>query len=78
VITGSEKAFGAGADIGEMNHVLTGHMMTKQARIRAYECSLAEDLLFERRGFHQLFSTADRKERMPAFVERRKPSFTHR
>ncbi|MGO7631840.1 enoyl-CoA hydratase-related protein, partial [Rhizobium ruizarguesonis] len=30
------------------------------------------------RLFHSLFATDDQKEGMAAFVEKRKPSFTHR
>jgi enoyl-CoA hydratase len=32
---------------------------------------------FERRVFHALFATADQKEGMAAFVEKRKPAFKH-
>jgi enoyl-CoA hydratase len=34
--------------------------------------------MFERRLFHALFSTADQKEGMDAFVNKRKPQFTNR
>jgi enoyl-CoA hydratase len=44
----------------------------------AYESSLNEGLLFERRNFHALFATDDQKEGMSAFVEKRKPDFKHR
>ena len=45
---------------------------------RAYESSLAEGLLFERREFHSTFALDDQKEGMRAFVEKRKPAFKHR
>jgi enoyl-CoA hydratase len=45
---------------------------------RAYEAPLSEGLLFERRLFHALFSSADQKEGMGAFLEKRAPTFTHR
>jgi len=45
---------------------------------RAYESSLAEGLLFERREFHGTFGLEDQKEGMRAFVEKRKPVFKHR
>ena len=45
---------------------------------RAYESSLAEGLLFERREFHSTFALDDQKEGMRAFVEKRKPGFRHR
>jgi enoyl-CoA hydratase len=50
----------------------------KEAINRAYESSLAEGLLFERREFHSTFALADQKEGMRAFVEKRKPGFKHR
>ncbi len=53
-------------------------MMSKEAVNRAYETSLAEGMLFERRLFHSLFATADQKEGMAAFVEKRKPKFENR
>jgi len=53
-------------------------MKVKEAVNRAYESSLAEGLLFERREFHATFALDDQKEGMRAFVEKRKPSFRHR
>jgi enoyl-CoA hydratase len=50
----------------------------KEAINRAYESSLAEGLLFERREFHATFALDDRKEGMRAFVGKRKPAFKHR
>ena len=52
-------------------------MMTKESINRAYETSLAEGVRFERRVFHSQFALADQKEGMAAFVEKRKPNFTH-
>jgi len=53
-------------------------MMIKESVNRAYEGSLNEGLLFERRVFHASFALDDRKEGMTAFLEKRKPRFTHR
>ena len=53
-------------------------MKVKEAVNRAYESSLAEGLLFERREFHATFALDDQKEGMRAFVEKRKPAFRHR
>ncbi|MDQ6618666.1 MAG: enoyl-CoA hydratase [Pseudomonadota bacterium] len=50
----------------------------KEAINRAYESSLAEGLLFERREFHSTFALDDQKEGMRAFVGKRKPAFKHR
>ena len=53
-------------------------MMAKEAVSRAFEVPLAEGLLFERRTFHAMFGTADQKEGMAAFVEKRTPRFENR
>ncbi len=53
-------------------------MMIKESINRAYESSLAEGVLFERRLFHSQFGLADQKEGMSAFLEKRKPSFKNR
>ena len=53
-------------------------MMIKESINRAYETSLAEGALFERRVFQSQFSLEDQKEGMAAFVEKRKPTFKHK
>jgi enoyl-CoA hydratase len=53
-------------------------MMTKDSVNRAYETTLTEGLLYERRNFHPMFATEDQKEGMAAFVEKRKPNFKDR
>lgn len=50
-------------------------MMVKESINRAYETTLSEGVQFERRLFHSTFATADQKEGMAAFVEKRLPSF---
>src|SRR4030088_390539 len=50
----------------------------KEAINRAYESSLSDGLLFERREFHSTFALEDQKEGMRAFVDKRKPDFKHR
>ncbi len=52
--------------------------LAKEAVNRAFETSLSEGVLFERRSFLSLFATHDQKEGMKAFVEKRKPEFEHR
>lgn len=52
-------------------------MMIKESVNRAYESTLAEGVLFERRMFHSAFGTADQKEGMQAFLEKRLPNFTN-
>jgi enoyl-CoA hydratase len=53
-------------------------LMAKEAVARSFEGTLGEGLRFERRLFHSLFATADQKEGMSAFVEKRKPQFSNR
>jgi len=52
------------------------NIMAKEAVNRAFETTLQEGLLFERRMFHTTFSTNDRKEGMSAFAEKRKAKWT--
>lgn len=51
--------------------------LTKEAVNAAYETTLQQGVVFERRLFHSTFGTKDQKEGMAAFVEKRKPNFTH-
>ncbi|WP_322995934.1 enoyl-CoA hydratase [Castellaniella sp.] len=71
-----DEAIEAATVIASMS--LPSVMMAKECINRAFESSLSESLLFERRNFHALFSTEDQKEGMKAFVEKRKPDFKHR
>ncbi|RWR28787.1 enoyl-CoA hydratase, partial [Mycobacterium tuberculosis] len=57
---------------------LSASRMAKEAVNRAFETSLTEGLLYERRLFHSAFATADQKEGMAAFAEKRAANFTHR
>jgi len=50
-------------------------MATKEAVNRAYETTLSEGVRFERRLFHALFATADQKEGMEAFADKRTANF---
>ena len=50
-------------------------MMVKESVNRAFETTLSEGVLFERRLFHSVFATEDQKEGMKAFVEKREPNF---
>jgi enoyl-CoA hydratase len=71
-----EEAVKVAARIAEMSRPVA--MMAKEAVNRAYETTLAEGVLFERRLFHSSFALADQKEGMAAFAEKRKPKFQHR
>ncbi|MGE4611972.1 MAG: enoyl-CoA hydratase [Paracoccaceae bacterium] len=50
-------------------------MVVKESVNRAYETTLREGLLFERRAFHSLFASEDQTEGMNAFMEKREPQF---
>ena len=52
--------------------------MAKEAVNRAFESTLTEGLLYERRLFHSSFATEDQSEGMAAFTEKRPANFTHR
>ncbi len=70
------EALKAADTIAEMSLPIS--MMAKESINRAYETTLAEGVRFERRLFHSMFATADQKEGMTAFVEKRKAKFEHR
>lgn len=53
-------------------------MAIKESVNRAYEASLSEGILFERRHLHARFASDDAHEGMNAFLEKRKPVFGHR
>ena len=53
-------------------------MMIKESINRAYETTLSEGVLFERRLFHSQFALEDQKEGMAAFLEKRKPVFKNK
>jgi len=50
-------------------------MMAKESVNKAFETTLAEGVMFERRAFHTTFALEDRKEGMSAFAEKRQPKF---
>ena len=52
--------------------------MAKEAIDVAYETALAEGIRFEKRSFYATFATADRKEGMAAFTEKRAANFQQR
>lgn len=70
-----EETLKAATTIAEKS--LPSTMMTKESISRVFETSLSEGVRFERRMFHAIFATADQKEGMNAFVEKRKPDFKH-
>ena len=71
-----DDAVKAAERIADMS--LPAIMMAKESVNRAFESSLAEGILFERRMFHATFALEDQKEGMAAFVDKRQPTFKHR
>jgi len=71
-----EEALAVGEKIA--GYSLPVVMMMKESINRAYESTLSEGVLFERRLFHSMFALADQKEGMAAFMEKRKPTFKNR
>ena len=71
-----EEALAAALMICDYSQVAV--MAAKESVNRAFEGSLSDGVMFERRLFHALFATADQKEGMDAFVNKRKAVFAHR
>ena len=70
------EATAVATTISEMSR--SAARMAKEAVNRAFESSLTEGLLYERRLFHSAFATDDQTEGMAAFIAKRPPNFTHR
>jgi enoyl-CoA hydratase len=72
-----EKLVGEAIALGERisAHSRPVIAMAKEATNAAYELTLAEGVRFERRLFHTTFATADQKEGMAAFAEKRAPQW---
>ncbi|MCG8595750.1 MAG: enoyl-CoA hydratase [Kiloniellales bacterium] len=69
-----EEALAVAGHIASLSRPVV--MMAKEAVNRAYETTLAEGILFERRLFHSTFAIDDRKEGMTAFSEKRPPKWS--
>ncbi len=68
-----EEALSAALQICAFSQIAT--MAAKETVNRAFESSLSDGLMYERRLFHALFATDDQKEGMDAFVSKRAASF---
>ena len=71
-----EEALGAALLICEQGQLAV--LACKEAVNRAFESGLSDGVMFERRLFHSMFATADQKEGMDAFLNKRKPQFQHK
>jgi enoyl-CoA hydratase len=70
-----DEALGAALSICDYSQIAV--MSAKESVNRAFESSLSDGIMFERRMFHALFATEDQKEGMDAFVNKRKAVFKH-
>jgi enoyl-CoA hydratase len=70
------EALGVAGTIAALSPVAV--LMAKEAVSRSFETTLAEGVHFERRLFHAVFATADQKEGMAAFTEKRPAKFQGR
>jgi enoyl-CoA hydratase len=70
-----DEVLGAALMICSFSQIAT--MAAKETVNRAFEGSLTDGLMYERRLFHALFATKDQKEGMDAFVNKRKAEFIH-
>ena len=70
-----DEALGAALTICDFSQIAV--MAAKESVNRAFESGLSDGVMFERRMFHALFATADQKEGMDAFVNKRKAAFKH-
>ena len=70
-----DEALGAALIISGFSQIAV--MAAKESVNRAFEGTLADGVMFERRLFHALFATQDQKEGMDAFVNKRAANFTH-
>jgi enoyl-CoA hydratase len=68
-----EEALGLAAEIAARAPLAV--RLGKEAVNHAFESTLAEGLADERRAFYFLFASADQKEGMAAFTEKRKPEW---
>jgi enoyl-CoA hydratase len=68
-----QEAIGLAKEIAALSPIAV--QLAKEAVNRSFETLLDEGLMFERKNFYLTFASADQKEGMQAFIEKRKPSF---
>ena len=71
-----EEALGAALSICAFSRMAV--LAAKESVNRAFESSLSDGVMFERRLFHSMFATEDQKEGMDAFLSKRQPAFQNR
>ncbi|MDZ4746309.1 MAG: enoyl-CoA hydratase-related protein [bacterium] len=68
-----QEAFALAHDVASKAPVAA--RLAKESILKSFSSSLEVGLEFERKNFYMLFATADQKEGMSAFVEKRKPEW---
>lgn len=71
-----DEALKVAGKIAELSQPIV--MMCKESVNKAYETTLKEGIMFERRVFHSTFATEDQKEGMAAFAEKRSAAFKNK
>ena len=71
-----ETALGVAETINQLGALSA--MAVKECVNRAYEGTLSDGVLYERRLFHSMFATEDKTEGMDAFLAKRKAQFKQR
>jgi enoyl-CoA hydratase len=70
-----DEAIKLAETIGEKSQPVVA--MAKAAVNAAYETTLSQGVKYERAVFYSSFATADRREGMQAFADKRSPNFTN-
>ena len=70
-----DEALGVAITIADLPRLAV--LAAKESVNRAFESSLSDGVMFERRLFQSMFATHDQKEGMDAFLGKRKPAFKH-
>ena len=70
-----EESLGVALLISDMGQLAV--MAAKESVNRAFESGLSDGVMFERRLFHAMFATADQKEGMDAFLNKRAAKFSN-
>ncbi len=68
-----EEALDLAEEIAAMSPVAV--RLAKESVLRAFNTSLDDGLLYERRNFYLTFASRDQKEGMQSFIEKRAPDF---
>jgi enoyl-CoA hydratase len=68
-----DEALALAGQVAEMPPIAV--QLAKEAVLKAFDTTIDDGLLFERKNFYLLFATEDQKEGMNAFVEKRAPEW---